>query len=79
MKRELSFKVTVTGRTPAHTHTELGVQPFNPNEGLMIDWAWLLQLVIVIVKPLTVSLYNHRKIILGQVGSGAGCDKNEGE
>lgn len=29
----------------------------------MIDWEWLLQLVIVIVKPLTVSLYNHHKII----------------
>lgn len=61
MKHELSFEVIVTSRT--HTHTEVGVKPFKLNEGLMIDWEWLLQLVIVIVKPLTVSLYNHHKII----------------
>lgn len=29
----------------------------------MIDWERLLQLVIVIVKPLTVSLYGHHKPI----------------
>lgn len=29
----------------------------------MKEWEWLLQLVIVIVKPLTVSLYSYHKII----------------
>lgn len=28
-----------------------------------MEWEWLLQLVIVIVKPLTVSLYSYHKII----------------
>ena len=53
----------LVSHTHKHTHREVGVKPFKLNEGLMIDWEWLLQLVIVIVKPLTVSLYNHHKII----------------
>lgn len=47
------------------THT-LGVgvkQPFKPNEGVLMEQEWLLQLVIVIVKPLTVSLYSYHKTI----------------
>lgn len=48
-----------------HTHIDgVGVKkPFKPNEGVMMEWEWLLQLVIVIVKPLTVSLYSYHEII----------------
>lgn len=42
---------------------QVGVKPFKHNEGLMSDLEWLLQLVIVIVKPLTLSLYNLHKVI----------------
>lgn len=62
MKHKLSFEAIPTSITHTHTHTEVGVKPFKVNEGLMIDWEWLLQLVIVIVKPLAVSLYSHHKI-----------------
>lgn len=55
-----------------HTHTDgVGVKrPFKPNEEILIEWERLLQLVIVIVKPLTVSLYSYHKIIDGD-GRGA--------
>lgn len=45
------------------THIDwVGVkQPFKANEGVLMEWEWLLQLVIVIVKPLTVSLYSSHK------------------
>lgn len=59
----MSYPFEVTAHT--QTHTGVGVKPFKLNESLMIDWEWLLQLVIVIVKPLTVSLYNPHKIIDG--------------
>lgn len=55
------------------THVDgVGVkQPFKPNEGVLMEWEWLLQLVIVIVKPLTVSLYSYHKTI-DRAGRGRG-------
>lgn len=45
------------------THIDrVGVkQPFKANEDVLMKWEWLLQLVIVIVKPLTVSLYSYHE------------------
>lgn len=58
----ITFAHTHT-RVRAHTRTEVGVEPFKRNEALMTDWDWLFTACyIVIVKPLTVSFYNRRKI-----------------
>lgn len=67
--------------TQTHTHTDgVGVkQPFKPNEGVMMEWEWLLQLVIVIVKPLTVSLYSYHKIIDRDGRGLAGRNKTQNE
>lgn len=45
----------------------------------MMEWEWLLQLVIVIVKPLTVSLYSYHKIIAGDGRGGAKHNKTQNE
>lgn len=60
-------------KVSSDTHVDgVGVkQPFKPNEGVLMEWEWLLQLVIVIVKPLTVSLYNYHKTI-DRAGRGQG-------